>query len=50
MLEFDRDDLLTHPFQIERGYLKLPDRPGLGSDLIEAELRRHPARDDYGVR
>lgn len=55
-LEFDvddapwRDDLLTHPFEIENGYLTLPDRPGLGSDLIEEELRKHPARNDYGVR
>ena len=29
---------------------ELPERPGLGSDLIEAELLKHPARDDYGVR
>ncbi len=39
-----RDDLLTHPFEIEDGYLKLPTRPGLGSDLIEAELLKHPAK------
>ncbi|MBI1299835.1 mandelate racemase/muconate lactonizing enzyme family protein [bacterium] len=38
-----RDDLMTHPFEIEDGYLKIPDRPGLGSDLIEAELLKHPA-------
>ena len=56
ILEFDRDDapwrddLMTHPFEIEDGYLKLPVRPGLGSDLIEKELLKHPARDDYGVR
>jgi L-alanine-DL-glutamate epimerase-like enolase superfamily enzyme len=37
-----RDDLLTHPFTIEAGHLLLPDRPGLGSDLIEAELLKHP--------
>ena len=37
-----RDDLMTHPFEIEDGYLKLPERPGLGSDLIEAELLKHP--------
>lgn len=37
-----RDDLLTHPLPIERGYLKLSDRPGLGADLIEAELLKHP--------
>ncbi len=28
-----RDDLMTHPFEVEDGYLKVPDRPGLGSDL-----------------
>lgn len=37
-----RDDLMTHPFEIVDGYLKLPNRPGLGSDLIEDELLRHP--------
>lgn len=45
-----RDDLLTHPFTIERGHLKLPDRPGLGSDLIEAELLKHPAVSYPGAR
>jgi len=39
-----RDDLLTHPFEIEDGYLKIPTRPGLGSDLIEDELLKHPAK------
>lgn len=38
-----RDDLMTHPFTIEDGHLLLPDRPGLGSDLIEEELLKHPA-------
>jgi galactonate dehydratase len=47
VLEFDeddapwRDDLLTHPFEINNGYLKVPNRPGLGSDLIESELKKH---------
>ena len=47
VLEFDeddapwRDDLMTHPFEINNGYLKVPDRPGLGSDLIESELKKH---------
>jgi L-alanine-DL-glutamate epimerase-like enolase superfamily enzyme len=45
-----RDDLLTHPFVIERGHLKLPTRPGLGSDLIEAELLKHPAVEYPGAR
>jgi L-alanine-DL-glutamate epimerase-like enolase superfamily enzyme len=53
VLEFDvddapwRDDLLTHPLEIEDGHLKLSDRPGLGSDLIERELLKHPAADHY---
>ena len=38
-----RDDLMTHPFTIEEGHLLLPTRPGLGSDLIEEELLKHPA-------
>jgi galactonate dehydratase len=37
-----RDDLMTHPFTIADGHLHLPERPGLGSDLIEAELLKHP--------
>ena len=41
---------LTHPFEIERGHLQLPTRPGLGSDLIEAELLRHPAISYPGAR
>jgi galactonate dehydratase len=47
VLEFDeddapwRDDLMTHPFEINNGYFKVPDRPGLGSDLIESELIKH---------
>ncbi|MGC9348307.1 MAG: mandelate racemase/muconate lactonizing enzyme family protein [Anaerolineae bacterium] len=42
-----RDDLMTHPFEVEDGYLKLPERPGLGSDLIEEELLKHPAKESY---
>jgi L-alanine-DL-glutamate epimerase-like enolase superfamily enzyme len=45
-----RDDLLTHPFTIEAGHLHLSDRPGLGSDLIEAELLKHPPVDYPGAR
>jgi L-alanine-DL-glutamate epimerase-like enolase superfamily enzyme len=49
ILESDPDDapwandLLTHPPEIENGFLKLSNRPGLGSDLIESELLKHPA-------
>tara|TARA_Y100001960_G_scaffold331121_1_gene427108 strand:- start:2205 stop:3386 length:1182 start_codon:yes stop_codon:yes gene_type:complete len=37
-----RDDIMTNPFEIDNGKLKVPDRPGLGSDLIESELKKHP--------
>lgn len=45
-----RDDLLTHPFTIRDGHLLLPDRPGLGSDLVEAELLKHPPVEYPGAR
>jgi galactonate dehydratase len=45
-----RDDLLTHPFEIRSGYLQIPQRPGLGSDLIEEQLLKHPAVDYPGAR
>lgn len=38
-----RDDIMTHPLEIENGFLKISQRPGLGSDLIEEELLKHPA-------
>lgn len=37
-----RDDIMTHPFEVRNGNLQIPDRPGLGSDLIESELEKHP--------
>ena len=37
-----RDDIMTHPLEIENGRLKVHDRPGLGSDLIESELEKRP--------
>jgi galactonate dehydratase len=37
-----RDACLSHPLPVEQGYFILPDRPGLGFDVNEAELRRHP--------
>ena len=56
ILEFDvddapwRDDIMTHPLEIENGYLKLSERPGLGSDLIEEELLKHPVGSYPGAR
>ncbi|SHI58579.1 galactonate dehydratase [Arenibacter nanhaiticus] len=37
-----RDSIISRPLDIENGYLKLSNRPGLGVDLIEAELEKHP--------
>lgn len=49
LLEFDyddvpwRDDLLSQPLEIKNGKLILPKGPGMGTDLIEKELLKHPA-------
>jgi len=45
-----RDDLMTHPFTISNGHLQIPQRPGLGSDLIEEQLLKHPPVDYPGAR
>lgn len=37
-----RDSVITHPIEIKDGYLHLSNRPGLGVDLIESELEKHP--------
>ena len=44
------DDFMTHPFTIKDGHLQMPDRPGLGSDLIESELLKRPAIEYPGAR
>ena len=51
ILEFDvddapwRDDLLTRLLEIRDGRLQVPQGPGLGADLIEEELLKHPPGD-----
>ena len=39
-----KDDLVTHPPQIEDGHLVLSKRPGWGTDINEAEVKKHPPR------
>lgn len=39
-----RDGLLGEPWRHERGWLQLPERPGLGFDIDPAALRRHGKR------
>lgn len=37
-----RDACLTHPLDVRDGHLHLSERPGLGVDLVEEELEKHP--------
>jgi L-alanine-DL-glutamate epimerase-like enolase superfamily enzyme len=34
--------LVSHPLLVQDGYIPLPTRPGLGLELDEAALTRHP--------
>lgn len=48
-----RDTILDRPLPVEDGFYHLDDRPGLGFDLVEEELDRHPgvrvARDGFYI-
>ncbi|MEP6805795.1 MAG: mandelate racemase/muconate lactonizing enzyme family protein, partial [Flavobacterium sp.] len=39
-----RDTVITHPIKdmIHNGHLRLSERPGLGVDLVEEEMEKHP--------
>ncbi len=37
-----RDSCLSHPLPIADGMFTVPDRPGLGFDVIEETLTKHP--------
>jgi galactonate dehydratase len=37
-----RDEVITEPLDVRGGFLHLSDRPGLGVDLVEDELEKHP--------
>ena len=39
-----RDGVLTEPWQHDRGWLQLPERPGLGFEIDATTLRRHGKR------
>ena len=34
--------IVTHPVEVVNGYIEIPDRPGLGTDLNLEEIARHP--------
>ncbi|HZP92553.1 MAG TPA: mandelate racemase/muconate lactonizing enzyme family protein [Burkholderiales bacterium] len=42
-------ELFTHVPEIVDGYLLMPDRPGWGTEPIEAALRAHPPKDQAGL-
>jgi len=35
-------NLLTHPVEVKDGYIEIPERPGLGVDLVLEEVGAHP--------
>jgi len=37
-----RDKVLDRPLPVKDGYYRLDDRPGLGFELVEEDLERHP--------
>lgn len=37
-----RDSIIDHPIEVKNGKLLLSGRPGLGVDLIEEEMEKHP--------
>ena len=45
-----RDEVLSHPLDVSGGFLHLSERPGLGVDLIEDELEKHPGIREFGER
>ncbi len=40
-----KSDLLVKPLKLEKGYLVVPDGPGLGIELNESALKTHPIKD-----
>lgn len=40
-------DIVTHPVKVIDGYVEIPDRPGLGTDLNLEEIRRHPYQPEH---
>lgn len=37
-----RDEVITHPIEVEQGHLVISNRPGLGVDLNEEVMEKHP--------
>jgi galactonate dehydratase len=39
------DEIAVNPFSVEQSYIRLPTAPGLGLELKEEELAKHPYRE-----
>ena len=39
--DFGRD-IAKQPFEVENGYIKVPDTPGIGIDIDEDSLAKYP--------
>ena len=35
-------EIITHPVEVKNGYIEIPDRPGIGADLVIEEIEKHP--------
>ena len=44
------EDVLKGYLRVENGHLQMPDAPGLGVELIEAEAAKHPYGDTHFLR
>ena len=45
-----RDTVITHPLDVRDGHLHLSQRPGLGVDLVEEEMEKHPGIREMNAR
>ena len=43
-LEDFGNDIAVNPFEVENGYIRVPDTPGIGIDLDEEQLAKYPYR------
>ena len=44
-----RDTVISHPIEVREGQLVLSERPGLGVDLVESEMEKHPGVTDLAT-
>jgi len=45
-----RQDIIDQPLAVQKGYIELPTRPGLGIEINEKEADKHPFQPDIDAR